>query len=128
MITDRFMQESDETILTQSLAQDEYHATTNVDFFKEQGTLTKVYELDGEPVLFSRACKALRLDLQFVNNHAARKNMQVMLGGFPALVEKARESGFREIIFNTSSPLLKKFCTTRLGFTEVEGDELRRAL
>lgn len=128
MIIDRLLQESDESILADSLAKDEFHTSTPIGFFTEPGTLTKAYELDGETILYARACKVLRLDLQFVDNKAALKNIKVMLEGFPEIVDRARENGFKEVVFNTSSPLLKRFCTRKLGFTVVEGDELRRVI
>lgn len=128
MVTDRLLQEYDESLLKESLERDVYHTTTTPEFFTEEGTLTKVYELDSTPVLFARASKSLRLDLQFVDNNDARKNIKVMLEGFPEIIERARANGFREVIFNTSSELLEKFCRERLGFTKVDGQELRRAL
>ena len=97
-------------------------------FFVQPGTLTKVYEDETGPVLYARASKALRLDLGFLNNGDVKRNMRAMLAGFPDLVDRARANGFVEILFNTSQALLAKWCCRRLGFTEVSGTELRRAL
>ena len=128
MVTNRLLEEKDEAILTDSLSKDSFHKNTTFDFFLEQGTISNVYELNDKPVLVVRACKSLRLDIQYLDNNDFRSNMKVMLEGFPELVEKARENGFKEIVFVTTNPVLKKFCTKYLGFTEVEGEELRRII
>lgn len=128
MLNDRFINEQDLPLLEASLENDQYHTTTNSDFFTKEGTLTKVYELDEKPVLFCRACKCLRLDIQFVNNGDIQANRTVMLEGFPLLVEQAKKNGFAEVVFNTTNPLLKRFCIKKLGFEAIEGDELRRIL
>ena len=111
-----------------SLSQDKYHTTTTPEFFTRPGTMCKVYEDGQGPVLFVRGSSVLRLDIQFVSNEDGRRNIKVMQEGLPPLAQKARENGYTEIVFNTTSPLLKAFCTKRFGFTEVEGDELRLML
>lgn len=128
MVTDRLYEESDYDLLDLSLSQDKYHTTTQPEFFTEPGTMCKVYEDNHGPVLFVKGSPVLRLDIQFVSNDDGRRNIRVMQEGLPPLAQKARENGFKEIVFNTTSPLLKAFCTKRLGFQEVEGDELRLTL
>ncbi len=128
MITDRLLEDSDLNLLELSLSQDQYHKTTTTEFFTEPGTMCKVYEEDEQPILFVKGSPELRLDIQFVSNENARKNMRVMLEGLPPLAQKAKENGFKSILFNTSSPLLKAFCIKRFGFEQVEGDSLRKAL
>ncbi len=98
------------------------------EFFTQFGCISKVYEDDSGPIMFVRGAKALRLDIQFVDNLDARRNMKAMLERFPDLVEKAKENGFSEIVFVTNSPLLKSFCERRLGFEALVGDELRRII
>ena len=127
MVTDRWIEPSDITLLEISLAKDEHHKETTPDFFYAPGSVTKVYEDETGPVLFARGSKALRLDLQYVDNEDTKRNMRVMLDGFPALAKKAKESGFNELIFNTNSPLMRKFCIKRFGFVDSPG-ELRMFL
>jgi hypothetical protein len=128
MVTERLLEEKDLEILDASLKDDEYHKTTPISFFTEYGTLSKVYELDGDPVLVVRASKSLRIDVQYLSNTDYKRNKQVMLEGFPSLVQRAKENGFLEIIFDTDSPLLKRFCERELGFIAVEGNVLRKPL
>lgn len=124
-ITDRFLHEGDYTLLELSLAKDEHHLGTPPEFFVQPGTIAKVYEDDKGPVLFVRGAKALRLDIQFVDNEDSERNMNAMLGGFDGLEKKAKENGFTEIIFSTNSRALAIFCKRRFGFFEERG-ELRK--
>lgn len=127
MVNDRFIDATDLPLLTLSLARDEQHKGTEPEFFTAPGAVCKVYGDEQGPILFARASKALRLDLQYVDNKDVKRNMKAMLGGFDALAQKARENGFLEIIFNTNSEMMRRFCIKRLGFTDSPG-ELRRLL
>jgi hypothetical protein len=127
MILSRRIEENDRPILAESLAADTFHQGTNVDFFYDQRSICNVYEDDDGPVMVVRGTKALRLDIQYLDNNDAKRNMRIMLDGFDDLAHKARESGFTEIVFNTNSPLLAQFCKKRFGFVESAG-ELRRFL
>lgn len=127
MVTDRLYEDADYDLLDLSLSKDEHHTTTKPEFFTEPGTVCKVYEDEAGPILFVKGSPVLRLDIQFVDN-ADRRNMKAMLEGLPPLAQKARDNGFKEIVFNTSSPLLKAFCIKRFGFELTEGDELRKVL
>lgn len=128
MITDRLIESSDLPLLAESLSKDEFHKTTKPEFFREPGTICKVYEDEQGPVLFARASKTLRLDLQYVDNADHKRNLTAMLDGFEGMARKARENGFVDICFNTNSILLKQFCIKRLGFEEVDGCVLRKKL
>lgn len=127
MVTDRFLETRDLPILEKSLAHDVHHQGTTADFFTQYGTVCKTYSDDAGPILFARASKALRLDLQYVDNSDVKRNMNAMLTGFDELARKAKENGFLEIIFTSNSPMMRKFCVKRFGFVE-EHNELRRFL
>jgi hypothetical protein len=128
MITYRPLEPSDMPTLALSLAADEHHKGTEPEFFTEIGSVCNVYEDAKGPVFFLRGSKALRLDIQYVSNQDAKRNMAAMIQGFPALVDRARSYGFTEVVFVTSNDFLKKFCEKRLGFTSVSGHELRRMI
>lgn len=127
MITDRLLELQDLNLLQLSLADDIYHQGTTVDFFTAPGSVCKVYEDEDGPICFVRGSKALRMDIQYMDNTDVRRNMKCMLQGFPPLVDKARENGFTEIIFNSDHDLLREFCVRRLGFVP-SGDELRKEI
>lgn len=125
MVTDRMIQASDLPLVTIALAKDPNHSGTEPEFFVEPGTVCKVYEDEKGPILFARGAKALRLDIQYVDNNDTRRNMTAMLEGFDRLAAKAAENGFTEVIFNTNNPLLRRFCIKRFGFVDSCG-ELRK--
>lgn len=116
------MEETDLPLLETSLAFDKFHTTTTPEFFVEPGTLTKVYEDEAGVGIFVKGTPVLRLDLQFVDNDDAKRNIKIMMAGFPDLMAKARTAGYKEIIFQSDSPLLKAFCTKRFGFNESAGE------
>jgi len=127
MVTDRFLEHRDLAVLEMSLARDEHHQGTLSEFFTQYGTVCKAYEDEEGVILFARASKALRLDLQYVKNDDVKRNMKAMLTGFDGLAKRAKENGFLEIIFTSNSPMMRKFCVKRFGFVE-ECNELRKFL
>lgn len=127
MVTDRWLETTDLPLLAVALARDEHHVGTEVEFFTDPSAVCKVYSDEDGPILFARAAKTLRLDLQYVDNADKKRNMRAMLEGFDKLAANAKEHGFSEIIFQSSSPLLVKFCKKMFGFVESHG-ELRKVL
>lgn len=127
MIKDRWLEADDLPLLSLSLAKDEHHKTTEPEFFTQSGCVTKVYEDEQGPMMFVRGTKALRLDIQFMENNDVRRNVKALRYLGEQLPKLAKENGFTELIFNTNSPLLAKLCTKHFGFVESQG-ELRRFL
>jgi hypothetical protein len=127
MVTDRLLNLTDYPLLKTSLQDDSNHQDTTPEFFSQPGTLTKVYEDDQGPVMFVRAAKSLRLDIQYVSNADVKRNMKAMLVGFDILAKRAKDNGFTEVCFQSNSPFLKAFCIKRFGFVESQG-ELRKNL
>jgi hypothetical protein len=127
MVTDRFLEYRDLPILEKSLAQDVHHQGTDASFFTQPGTVCKTYSDEDGVILFARASKALRLDLQYVRNDDVKRNMKAMLTGFDELAKKAKENGFLEIIVTSNVDLMRKFCIRRFGFIEERG-ELRKMI
>ena len=123
----RPINEEDRLLLEFSLEGDSYHRDTTSDFFYDPNSVCNVYEDDEGPVLFVRGTKALRLDIQFVDNKDTKRNAAVMLEQFANLAQQAKANGFTEIIFNSNSPLLIRFCKQKFGFVESKG-ELRKFL
>lgn len=127
MVTKRWAEQADLPLLAESLSKDAYHTTTKPEFFFQPGTVCTVYEDEKGPVMFVRGTKALRIDIQFVDNDDTERNAAVMLGEFQKFAEQIKQSGFTELVFDTNSPALKVFCKRRFGFREVNG-ELRKFL
>jgi hypothetical protein len=128
MVTNRYLEYADLPLLKESLEKDEHHKNTPVEFFYELNTVASVYEDEDGIVLFVRGeallienYKVLKLDIQFVDNNNARRNMRCMLEGFPILAEKAKQNGFEIVVFFSDVDILKRFCKKHLGFEEAEG-------
>lgn len=113
--------------MRQSLTTDVHHKETPVEFFYASGSVSSVYEDDAGPIFIARGTKALRVDIQFIDNNDFQRNRQALLDGFPTFVERARQGGFTELIFESTSPLLRRFCKREFGFVESK-DELRKLL
>ncbi len=119
MVTDRLMTEQDELTLAYSLAADEHHFETPVSFFKDPGSVTKVYEDEQGPICFARVTKSLRLDIHFMSNDDNKRNASVLIQGIGPLVEQAKANGFSEIVFTTNVEKLKDFCVKVFNFEVV---------
>ena len=122
MITSRNIMADDYHVLRGSLVFDEFHSETDPSFFYEENTVCSVFSDEKGIVLFARG-KVLEgnfiaLDIQFINNHDAKRNMRTMLEGFPIIEERAKSHGFLGFLFESQVPLLRKFCVRRLGFKE----------
>ncbi len=119
----------DKEDLDQIISNDPFHKNVlTSDFFMMPGTYTERYDLDGKPVLYVRATKSLRIDLQFVNCDDKRSNAKVMLEKFNELVKQAKASGFTEIYCNTASSKLSDFCVKHLGFIKINDKDVLRKL
>lgn len=124
----RSLSNDDIPFLDFTLQSDIEHPGLTSSFFTQEGTLTNVYEEDGYgPVCYVRGSAVLRLDIHYCNNQDARRNMKTMLEGFPLLAARAKANGFSEVVFQSNSPLLRRFCIKRLGFVESAG-EMRKVL
>src|SRR5271154_1018078 len=106
MVTDRLLEETDEDQLGLSLATDVHHQYTTVDFFKQEGTMTRVFEDEQGTVCFARCSKSLRIDVQFLDNTAKKRNAQVLSAGFDSVAAAAKSAGYNELVFTTSNPEL----------------------
>lgn len=126
MITSRYIdREGDTPLLETSLSVDEFHKDTPAEFFFMPGSACSVVEDEKGPVFFLRGTKALRLDVQFVDNNDHERNAEALVGIFDGFVENAKKAGFTELVFWSDSPALRVFCRRKFGFREVKG-ELRR--
>ena len=135
MITSRYIEFDDYNMLANSLIRDDYHKATEVGFFYAEGTVASVFEDSDGPVLFVRGkhivkegVGIIQLDIHFLNNADAKRNMRTMLEGFPVLEKRAKEAGFAGFIFQSTAPFLRKFCIRRLGFMDYNEEFLVKVL
>jgi hypothetical protein len=132
MVTTRYISQDDYELLKASLAADIYHSETPPEFFYEEGTVCSIYSDEKGPVFFARGQPVvnesgdiyIKLDLQYLNNLDARRNMRTLLDGFKELEIKAAKNGFKGFITNVTVPALRKFDIRRLGFRELNEEFL----
>lgn len=119
----RFIDKDDRKLLEESIGRDSYHKdTTTADFFYSPTAICTVQEDDNGPVFFLRATKALRLDIQFVDNLDKERNAAAMLERLESVVEQAKQAGFTELVFCSDSPGLMAFCKRKMKFKKVNGE------
>lgn len=124
-ITNRPLELLDIPMLQRALDQDPYEHGETSDYTRD-GTYSVVYEDDDGPIGVLRYTKTLRLFCTWCKNDDSRKNAAVTIQAIKDSVEKARSSGFTEIVFNTESPKLAKFCQEVLGFEESQGQYVKQ--
>ena len=123
----RLINGEDRALLEKSIHNDPYHKdTTTPDFFYDNRSFCDVYEIENKPVMFVRATKTLRLDIQFCDNGDKLNNIAA-LHELESITERAKAAGFTELVFCSDSPLLRAYCIKHFQFIEVQG-ELRRYL
>jgi hypothetical protein len=118
-VTDRLLEVSDEPMLAASLEQSEAHKGTTVDFFKQDGVMSRVYEDEQGPICFARCSKSLRLDVHFVDDANRKRNAKVLAAGIEGVAAAAKSAGYNELVFSTSNPELAGFCEHMFGYEVV---------
>jgi hypothetical protein len=127
MITTRWIEESDYDLIAASLLTDEYHKGEKSDFFYNKDSCCNVYEDEKGPIMFLRGCvysdsvESIRIDIQFMSNTDSRRNMEALMFANENFVVNCKRNGFKELVFETKSPKLKRFCVKYLGFVEIDG-------
>ena len=99
-------------------------------YWTEQGAGIDSYVLeheDGRTALFFRMERLARLHVQFVPGATKEENRRALESGTAWLAMAVGRAGFLEMIFGSTSKLLRRFCTGRLGFHS-EPDTLSRRL
>jgi len=128
MITNRPITETDIEPLKISLETSQFHKDTPIEFFTSPNAVSLVYEDENAPILVLRCAKSLRLDIEFLDDNDIQRNREAMLEGLPKLIEQAKASGYVELVFNSSSPLLTRFAQKKLGFDLVTDNVLRKEI
>lgn len=109
----------DKPLIEQWIAGEPAHADNTFEFYASPKARTVIYE-QASPVFAVRYSSALRVDIEF-NPEASREDIRASFQeGFPDVVRQAREQGFSEIVFESTSPKLIAFCKT-LGYKESPG-------
>lgn len=124
MVTSRPLEAADLDMLQKALDHDEYEHAGTADY-TQNGAYSEVYEDEQGPIGVLRYTKTLRLVTVWCDNHDRVRNAASTIQAITDAVSKAKASGFTDIIFNTQSPTLAKFCVNQLGFEESKGEYVR---
>lgn len=122
----RALTEDDKPILASWTASDSDHRYLAPDWIYRVEKAERWMIEDKEPRLAFRVQRALRVDIQF-NEDDTVKTAKALISGFDWLLERAQKAGFTEVIFESKSQPLIRFCEKRFGFRK-SGNELVRAL
>lgn len=124
MITSRPLELLDLPMLQRALDQDSYEHASVPDYTRD-GAFTKVYEDEEGPIGILRYTKTLRLVTVWCKNDDRVRNASSVIQAIEDSVALAKTHGYTEIVFNTESPTLARFCT-RLGFQESKGQYVKQ--
>jgi hypothetical protein len=132
MIQTRKFTEADVLALQNAVDRDTHNPAWKVkDFYNpspdpEEGYVAPVQcsiiSDDERPIAFVRYTKTLRISCIWNDESDTRQNARAIIFGINDAVQKARTSGFSEIIITTSNPQLANFFTKMLKMTK-SGDE-----
>jgi hypothetical protein len=124
MIHDRSISSDDLSLIASAIEADE-QSKRPAEFFTEPGSVANIYEDETGPLVVIRGIKSLRLDAQILTTERAQGRAAIALG-VSRLAKKARENGFKEIVFRTDA---KDIADLALGFGFVAQDgEYRKAI
>jgi len=115
---------ADLPMLQRALDQDEYEHLETKNFTMDYA-FSVVYEDEQGPIGVLRYTKddgRLRLVTVWCDNNDRRRNGRSVIVAIADTVQRARASGYKDIVFATKSPSLAKFCIDRLGFEEKKGE------
>lgn len=132
MIETRLFKEEDVTALQNAIDRDNHDPAWKVkDFWNptpdpEEGYVapvtTTIIQSGDYPIAFVRFTKTLRISCVWNDSADTRHNARAIIHGISDAVQKARASGFSEIIITTSHPQLATFFEKIMKMTKC-GDE-----
>lgn len=106
----------DRETITNWIADDPDHrGRVDAEFFYAPATESLVIEKRGEPVLFYRLSRSLRVDIQFRYDRRL-ETAAGLVEGCNDLKRRGPAGGFSELIFDSKYEPLMRFATRRLGF------------
>jgi hypothetical protein len=121
--TVRPVAEQDRAFLEQQIANDQYHAGMDADYFLHLIPGEDAWAVEnqqGKVVLYFKTKVVCRLAMLF-GNQDSNENRDAMTKGVMWLEDMLAHNRFRELIFDTEGPALKAMAKRRLGFTEEPG-------
>jgi hypothetical protein len=113
----RKLTESDRPLLVEWMAADPFHRGYSSQIFFEDGTEGMLFEDADGPILFVALSRAIRAFVQFAPDQKARTRV-ALPEAFAFVAKQGQQGLFKEVIFESESLPLIRFCKKRLGFRE----------
>jgi hypothetical protein len=107
--------DQDRELLTEWILAEPSHKST-AEFYYEPKTKSVLYSDEEGPVCVVRYSSALRLDMDFAPGISKERIKEAMKSQLPEIAEQAKAQGFKELIFDSLSQPLIRFCE-KLGFS-----------
>lgn len=124
MIVIRKFTNEDVPALQKAIDADQFHSGEwQVDHFTAP-TTTNIIEDQHGPIAFVRYTKTLRISCVWNDAADNSRNARAIIQGLRDAVEKARVSGFTEIIITTDHPKLAEFFEKVMKMTRSNGEYL----
>ena len=119
-----FNRVTDVEALGEAIEKDTLHpGAWTVDHFTDPMLYSEVIEDADGPVIFARFTKTLRISCVWATPDNAGRNARAAIKGLTDAVEKAKASGFTEVLVLTNHPPLAEFLK-KFGFAEAKGEYL----
>jgi hypothetical protein len=112
----RTLDENDKALLAEWIAAEPDHSNSTPDFYYTPGTKTILYSDEQGPVCVVRYSSSLRLDIDFSPTAGKDRIKKMLSANLPEVVNQAKAQGFSELVFDSTSKALIRFCE-KLGFT-----------
>ncbi len=93
------------------------HVNNTFDWYSETGTKSVVVEDEAGAVLVAKFTPCLRMDTDFSPEATPKRIAKAIISGLAEMEQQAKEQGFKEIVFESSSSKLVAFCE-RLGYRQ----------
>ena len=123
MIDIRQMTESDKPALQDAITRDVFHpGEWKVEHFDQPNILSQVIEDSQGPIAFVRFTKTLRISCVWNDGENVARNARAIIFGIQKAVERARASGYTEIIITTSHDKLAKFFVKVMKMTRSDNE------
>lgn len=91
------------------------HPNNTFEFYTESGCKSVVSEDEEGGVMVTRFTPCLRVDIDFNPEASPSRIGKAIASGLKDMAEQAKAQGFKEFVFESSSPKLVVFCE-RLGY------------
>ena len=115
----------DRPLVESWIAAEAHHQSNTFEFYQEVGTKSVMCVDEGGEVFVLKFTPCLRTDIDFSSTAGPARIGKVLAEVINEMTDTAKKQGFKEFVFDSTSPKLIAFCE-RLGFQKT--DDYRKVL